>query len=1165
MFSLTSNNVLSQNTKIKIDIDKVVTVDEVFKIISDQTDYKFIYQDNLFINAPKVHLKKGIIKANKLLEMSIPKSNINFEFTEKNTIVIKDISIDENLGDIYGNVTDEAGSPLPGVSIHVKGTIKGTNTDINGNFFLRDMKKGDIIVVSYLGYKTVEVVITDKSSIKIILEQRTEELETVNIISTGYQKISKERATGSYNKLDNKEFNYKTGAGTDVIARLENMTTGFLIARNGSNQGQGNLANLTIRGPNDIGFSSPTDQAPLIVIDDLPYTGDISNINPNDIESVTILKDAAATSIYGAKAANGVIVYVTKKGAYSKPFQLSFNTNTSISEKPDLNYLQKQRLNSSDFIDLEKILFDQGIYNWDIANRNSRTYVLTPAVEIYRQVRDEGLSQTTADQLIDKMRNYNFTDELLEYEYRDQINQQYAFDLGMGTKNLSYFFSAGYDKNLASNQGSENDRISLRSNVKFKPIKNLEISNSIFYTQRKSLVDGTISSSSGLGSYPAKLGDYYPYARLTDDAGDPAPLVYKYNPIWVATQGTLRGLDWLNVPINDVNEFEANRENNDLVLKLNVKYDIGSIIKLNTLYQYEKAFGSYSQLYKEGSFFVRDLVNNFTQNPGPNQSRPIPLGGILDRGTNSFVSQTLRQQIDFDKTWNSKHNVSAVVGGEVREDIRESQSPPTVYGYNTENGLNQVIDFTTRYSRATGGQAIIPGSQHSFGKFTQRNVSVYSAASYNYDNLYTVSFSARKDGSNLFGAKTNQKFNPFWSVGGSWNITNETFMNKDWLNYLKLSTSYGSGGNIASNQSAYLIAQQLSNDFYSGRPGARIIQLPNPDLRWMVVRTFNTRLDFGLKNNWLDGSIEYFTKRSDDILSSITLDPITGSTSQVLNEGKTSGEGVEISLHSRNLKLGDFEWNTNYLFTYNKTKIVSYEFEPSPSALAGNYVTSTIAVKEGYDAYSMFSYKFAGLDPVTGSPMGYVDGVLTTADGFNASSLVFSATEDDIEYNGSAVPTKYGAIRNSFSWKGFELSANISYKFNYYFRKGTIAYYDLQNNWGGVHSEYNDRWQQPGDELITSVPSAPSDFTDWTLGYRDLFYKNSSANVAKGDHIRFQDVNLGYTFNEPALNIKSLRLYLNVTNLGILWRANDWGLDPDIFQESYPSPRTVTFGLSANF
>jgi hypothetical protein len=417
-----------------------------------------------------------------------------------------------------------------------------------------------------------------------------------------------------------------------------------------------------------------------------------------------------------------------------------------------------------------------------------------------------------------------------------------------------------------------------------------------------------------------------------------------------------------------------------------------------------------------------------------------------------------------------------------------------------------------------------------------------------------LSLSARRDESNLFGVNSNQKGVPLWSAGLAWNLMQEPFWRAGWLSYLKLRLTYGYSGNVDNSRSAYTTIAYQPNNPYIHIPYADILNPPNPELRWERVGMLNTGMDFALRGERLSGSIDFFIKKAKDLISPAPVDPTTGFNQLYINSGRTRGRGVDLQLNSRNLK-GALAWNTTLLFSWNRNKVTDYYNSATTSAF---YVSDGLALNPvgGRDVYGIYSYRWAGLDPQTGDPRGYVQGQVSK----DYNALVNSSTLGDLHYEGSAIPVYYGALRNTLSWRGISLSANITYKLGYFFRKTSINYSDLFSRWTGS-SDYALRWQKPGDESRTSVPSLvyPADAN------RDQFYTYSEATVARGDHIRLQDLRLGYQLERERsrwLPFRQAELFVYAANLGILWRANKWGIDPD-YGNGLPSPRTISLGLKA--
>lgn len=419
--------------------------------------------------------------------------------------------------------------------------------------------------------------------------------------------------------------------------------------------------------------------------------------------------------------------------------------------------------------------------------------------------------------------------------------------------------------------------------------------------------------------------------------------------------------------------------------------------------------------------------------------------------------------------------------------------------------------------------------------------------------------SGRKDASNLFGVKTNQKWVPLWSAGASWNVSDEPFYRVRWLPYLKLRTTFGYNGNIDKNVAAYLTSRVSPFPNTFGEIYARVVNPPNPELRWERVKTINFGIDFRSKNNRISGSLDYYIKNGIDLIGNVELAPSTGISGVVSlmgNTAKTKSKGIDLVLKSQNLK-GAFNWNTTFLLSWTKNKVTDYTADISSVRSLVN--PRGITPKVGSPINALYSYKWAGLD-TEGNPQGYIKGKLSE----NYSGIVNSTDENELVFSGSLVPTVFGALLNRFNWKQFSFSFNISYKFGYYLRRNSISYTSLFGGSTPGHKDFEKRWQKPGDENHTDVPSMiyPGDY------FRDQFYLNSSALVIPGDHIRLQDIQLSYTFNKKLLAntpLSNIRVYLYASNLGMLWRKNKEGIDPDYLGSIYAFPPSKSYAAGINF
>lgn len=1128
----------------------------VLRELKQQSGYVFLYSDNVLKQARPVDIKVSQEEFTEVLEKIFANQSLTY-IINKNTITIKEKTpsfMDRIFNDhfeVKGIVVDDKGSPLPGATIRIKGTNVISQADRNGNFNLGILDERNVLVCSFVGYETTEIKVS-KEPMRIVMASASQVLSEVGVVSTGYQKLPKERATGSFELVDNQLF--KRSVGTDVFSRLNGITSlnfnGFTPPLSADHR-RSPAALITIRGANTF-----LAKAPLIVVDNFPYDGDLNNINPNDVDNISILKDAAATSIWGTKAANGVIVITTKKGAFNQSPVLSLSSNVTITQKPDLFYLPQ--MSTSDYIDFETFIFNEGQFNGAIEDKYA---YISPLVDLLdRQSKDP--SNAIYQQQIDAMRNNDIRKDLSKYIYRNAINQQHAINISGGSKQLVYYLSGGYDKNLERQVTDGYDRINLRFNTNVNLYKSLSLETGIQYTQNKYIEIPTALES------PLELFNRHPYLRLADDQGNPlAVYPYGIRKEYTDTAGSGRLLDWSFKPLSELDQTTRIFNNQDILVNAGLNYKLNSIFSASVKYQYEKAHSENETRWRIGSYYARNIINVFSQYSYEDKTapahKPIELGDIMKKTYTDLFSNSIRGQLNASNTWDKKHELNAIAGVEIRETKTKLYDAPRLYAYNDDPLTFQKLSNSEYYPYYNDpdywGTYRIEGLESALKAGINRFTSIYGNAAYTYNKRYTVSASARKDAANLFGVNKNRRGQPLWSAGVSWLLSDESFFKLNFLNYVKLRVTYGYQGNVSNNVSAYAIIRYREVSPTTQLPFAQSVSPPNPNLGWESVRTINFAIDFSSKNNRLSGSLEYFDKRSNNLLSPAPIPVSNGFSSLDINNAGINGKGIELNLQSSNLKTGSFEWLTNAIFNYNRNKVSYYKNSNLPQA--GKYVSTSSSLKfgafiEGDDAYSLYTYSWAGLDPNTGGPRGYLNGQISSD--YNA---IRSADLNSIENHGSVSPLYFGAIRNTFNWRQFSFSFNVLYKFDYVILKQGINYYSLLGGGTGPGSvEYNRRWKVPGDELITNVPSFryPIDFNS------DFFYASSSANVISADHIRLQDINLSYTLNQQPKYIKNLRLFINMTNPGILWRANKAGIDPDA-GNYMPASGSLSFGLNASF
>ncbi len=1033
-------------------------------------------------------------------------------------------------------------------------TIKNNNgqqvtANNAGEFEISTADTSGTLNISYIGYKSL-IVTYNRSHFgpfRIVLLPDENLLKEV-LVMTGYQTLPKERAAGSFVQIDNELLSRRVS--TDILSKLEGVVPDLLFNRNTINGAAGQV-DISIRGQNTL-FSN---SQPLIVVDGFPYDGDVNNINPNDIENITVLKDASAASIWGVRSGNGVIVLTTKKGKQNQPLSIELNANVTIGEKPDLFY-SPNFISSADFISLEQTLFNKGYYNSDL---QTAYLPVTPAVQLLSDERSGLISASQLSSQLAALGKNDIRKDETQYLYRHPVNQQYNLNLKGGGDKSDYFVSLGDDQINTFYQGNDNKRYTLNTRFNYYPVKNLQLSFGENYIQANSTTNNPLTEYGGLS---IGTNTIYPYATLINSNGSAAAIPKDYSLNYINTIGNGQLLDWNYRPLDELHNADNTSSNIDNRFNFDANYRFLKDFRADIKYQYEHYRTEQKNDYGINSYYARNLINEYTSiNSDGTVTNAIPVGGILQQSENSLTSQDIRGQLDFDHVWHNKHHLSAILGSEVSSTSNDNSSF-TAYGYDKSTGASvDNIDYNTYFSLLPRGSAEIPNTM-GFGGGKDNFVSYYSNAGYSYLDKYLFSISGRIDKSNLFGVQTNQKSVPLYSIGSGWEPSKEDFYQINWLPYLKLRATYGYTGNINKTATAVTTLTQRSNNYYSGDSYDVIASPGNPELRWEKDRMINFGVDFSSKNNIVSGSFEYYIKNGYDLFGNSLLPPSTGLNSFFGNTANTKGNGFNVVINTRNINSLHFQWTTNFLLSHVTDIVTKYDVTATSSNYISQSNASNILPLTGKPLFGLYSYAWGGLTHTTGDPQGFLNGKLST----DYADIIENTSVKDMVYNGSSRPTTFGSFRNNFSYNQLSLSINLVYKLGYYFRKTSFASSGLPYS---MNKDYYSRWQQPGDESKTNVPSLQ--FPPYTSD-RDLFYQYSSVLIDNGDHVRLQDIRLSYDFDQTKLRrlpFKHFQLFVYANNIAILWRANHDGLDPDLSTNTtaaaYPLPRTYSFGFRANF
>lgn len=1050
--------------------------------------------------------------------------------------------IGQQVKTITGRLVTTNNEPVANATISLQSKSINAQSGANGHFSLPYNGNADTLSISHIGYISIHLPIDAFTAFPLIIEFHKKEntLDEV-IVNTGYQQLHKERSTGSFTQINNSTFNQQVGS--DVMSRLPAIANGLSEGRKANSGSYSSSGKFLIRGLSTI--NGPT--SPLIILDNFPYEGDLQNINPNDVESITLLKDAAAASIWGARAGNGVIVITTKKGKFNQKLKVEFNTNLKITQKPDLFYAQS--ISSSDLIDVEEFLFSKNYRFSDILSSSHPPF--SPVYEILFRERNGQISPAEAASQINVFRNHDVRDDFDKYVYKEAVNQQYALNIRGGSDNIAWILSGGFDKNLDVLSAGYN-RISLRSDNTIKLSKRLQLNTSLYFTESKN-----ISGKEGYGNIRSIKGSIPIYSQLVDDNGNQVPVAKDYRQSYLDTAGGGKLPDWNYYPLEDYKHTRTTSNVQDLIGNLSLSYIIFAGLTANVKYQYEKQMITGKALSDQDSYYARNLINTFYQPTGSNNF-PIPKGGILDVSNNSITSNNFRGQLNFSKSWRN-NEIVAIAGSELKQ-LTSNGISYRMYGYD-DNILSKVpVDMINSYKSFVTGSSIRIPDFSGLDETITRFVSFYANAAYTYQEKYTVSMSGRRDASNIFGINTNDKWNPLWSAGASWLLSNENFYSSQLFPFLKFRATYGVSGNIDLSLSAATTMRYSSTSPYTMLPYGQVDKFSNPDLRWEKNRQLNLGVDFSSKNGRFAGSIDYYIKKGNDLYGPSPLDQTTGLGIGYIqkNAADMIAKGMDFEINSLNINK-KIKWSSGINLSIYHDKVTSYYLATSDGS---NFVSDGISITGliGKPVNSVLSYKWAGLDPLTGDPRGYLNGEISK----DYNNITFNGTTiSDLIYSGSALPTMYGSIGNTINYKALSINARVGYKFGHYFKKSSLKYSSLFSSLNSS-ADYADRWQETGDEKFTNIPSLVYP----AIGVRDAFYNESEILVEKGDQIRLQYITLSYEISKTKfknLPFENIRLYVNLNDVGVIWRANKVGLDPDYRIGSIPPSKNIALGTRINF
>jgi TonB-linked SusC/RagA family outer membrane protein len=1121
------------------------TLIEVFEEIRNNSEFSFVYDMDDVEGIMNVNVSEQDATVEEILNSCLEDTNLTYEVIDKVVIVkqkpyVAPKSEQQEKKSIKGKVTDNEGVGLPGVSVVVKGTSVGVATDIDGNYSIEIENENAVLVFSFVGMTPQEIAYKGQFVQNVTLTVDSEQM--AEVVVTGYQTISKERASGSFEKVSAEALEDR--ATLNIIDKLEGQTSGVLF-ENGA---------ITIRGISSMNASTK----PLIVLDGFPIennSGGSSNdflesINPNDVESMTILKDAAAASIWGARASNGVIVITSKKGKGKGKTNIEFSSTLSITPEPDLYSLR--RASTASFLELEQHFADFGYKELPSPWAVSRP-AFNEGLDTFLKYNDGQMTEAEKDAIINRLKGIDVRDEYADLFLRKAVRQQYHLSVNGATEKSNYYASLSYDDNNAYMKGIDSDRIV--SNLRLQT----KLSDRVSFN---AAISATIRNNEGNGA-PA-LSSLASYQSILDENGNYIAQPYGYAQDGKENHAAMNNLpyDWTYNAYQEFENKDNSTQNVDLRMQAGLNVKLLKGLDFEGRYQYEWGNQKVQDLYNENTYYVRNSVNMRAHiGTDGKMVYPIPMGQIRSDANAYTKSFTTRAQLNFNRSFkDGKHQVYAIGGVEFRQTEYEKNNM-TKYGYDPVSLQYKKVNYDTEYPRAFSYWTSKLSDNTSFAFEKNRYASYYGNAGYTLDEKYTLTGSVRLDDSNLFGASKEYRNVPLWSVGTNWQIHKEDFMNLDFINRLTLRATYGTGGNIDKSTSPYLTAA-VTSDWQTQHQFAYIQNPKNPNLRWEKTATTNIGVDYAIWNNRISGSIEYYNRQSTDLLGNVSLNSIYGFDMAKMNFAEMSNKGIDFSVNVGILNK-DLKWNAIANFSYNKNNVEKVELADESVNGAISYGGSGQA-RVGKPLHHIYSYRWAGLSS-EGLPQVYNE---------NGEVIDHNTPIEEVEalkYEGTTTPKYYGSFQNVLSYKGLRLSMLITYKLGHKFRTPTINYASLKNAYAlnTVHEHFDKRWMQAGDENRTDIPVLPED-PNLVRGYWGTYTLNGSHRVESASHIRFNDVVLSYDLPKSwfkSVGIQSLNIGAQVRNLGVI-TFNDEDIDPEyiIGESGYGKRRPeYTFSLKARF
>ena len=1056
-------------------------------------------------------------------------------------------------------ISNSVHEPMPFVTVAIKGTTTGVTTSLDGDFTITVPSANAVLVFSFMGYETLELPVVVGRRMDVRMNATATTLEAVVI--TGYQTLRPHEVAGATTTLVVEDI---LQGGVATLDRMLQGAAGGMMVNLASGE-PGETAQIRIRGNATLSSNA----APLWVVDGVileqpvPFEASdinspdaaylignaISGLNPEDIETITILRDASATAIYGVRAANGVIVITTRKGA-AGPARVEYSG--SFSFKQPRTYRNFDRMNSAERVKLSREIVDARLRYENIPTGITYEGAM-------RMLMNKEITQTEFEEMVMTMQMRN-TDWFKELS-RSEVTQNHRIAVSGGTEATRYFFSAGYSDEKSGTIGSSGERFNTlaKLNANFGGWLDVEVQTR--YSLRQS------TGYNGVNPFDYAYTTTRTMPLFNDD-------------------GTFHRHMHRNGRLYNIMEELENTGRTGHVEQVESLLSLGAKIWRNLGYRGTFAYNTSNSRQRS---WATDRSNHvarirgydfgaFDETAGSYWNSVLPVGGIMEKSDNHAVSWTIRNALDFRETFRRDHSINALAAVELRQNKHVGDAS-TGYGWLPIFGEIFMPVYTDNFvgSYVRRGLLNIRTTNR-----LSRETSFIGTFGYGYRGRYMFNASIRSDGSNRFGSDPKYRWLPTWMVSGRWNMDNENFIrnNAKWVNSLALRISYGVQGNIHEQLTPDLIVRFDTRDSRSGADVYRVDRLPNPELRWEKSSSWNGGLDFTILNHRLKGSIDAYYRFTEDLITNRTVPTNTGRSQLAFNAGEMINRGIEGSIQYTIINRGDWIFRSGANFGRNINWVVLADGDAFSNREQLNMLLRGDLAVEGAPVGAMYSFRFAGLSPENGYPLFYAE------DGTRVGHMGIP-TLFDLVYSGSTFPSLFGGFDFSVDYKRmFSLSLGFTYNLGNVKRLPSI-YEDGERAFDPLRNfsvRQLDRWRQPGDETHTNLPVfynrdvVSSTIVHSPLNIRPIgstgyltapyFYDRSDLQVARADFLKFRSIRLTYTMPRETvkkMNLSAVRFNFSMNNIFTIADKKWAGIDPESANARVPNLPTYTTGVSIIF